>query len=100
MMKRKLWKPICLWVIVIALLVSAIAVVSAMSSPNFRLDWYVNISGAGGGRSSSAQSVANFTVGQNAAGVSSSTNYNLKVGYWGAFPMKSYLYLPSVMQNP
>jgi len=99
-MKTKLWKSIFLWLVLAVLLISAVTIASAMSSPNFRLDWYVNISGAGGGRSASTQFTADFTVGQNAVSSATSPNYSLGLGYWTAFPFKTYLYLPTIIGNP
>ena len=99
-MKRKLSLAVCLWLMVGILLIASFAVVAAMSSPGFLLDWYVNISGAGGGNSSSTQTTANYTIGQNTAGAASSPNFKVEMGYWGAFPFQSYLYLPTVMEGP
>jgi hypothetical protein len=99
-MKTKLWKSIFLWLMVVVLLISAVAVVSAMSSPNFRLDWYVNISGAGGGRSSSTLYTADFTIGQNAVSAASGPNFSAGMGYWAAFPFNTYLFLPEIVHNP
>ena len=45
-----------------------------MSSANYRLDWFVPLTGSGGA-ASSANYAANFTVGQTAIGGSTSTNY-------------------------
>ena len=99
-MKTKQWLSISLWLMVGVLLIGVAAVASAMSSPSFRLDWYVNISGAGGGRASSTLYTADFTIGQNAASPASSPNYNAGLGYWAAFPFESSLYLPVIMENP
>ena len=99
-MKTKHWMSISLWLMVGVLVIGVVAVASAMSSPDYRLDWYVNISGAGGGRSSSTQYTADFTIGQNAAFTASSPNINAGIGYWAAFPFRTTLFLPAVMQNP
>jgi hypothetical protein len=99
-MKTKPWTAILVWLLVGALLISVAAVASAMSSPNARLDWYVNISGAGGGSSHSTQYTADFTIGQNAASASSSPNYKAGMGFWAAFPERDYLYLPMTMKSP
>ena len=99
-MKTNKWLSFGLWLLVGVLLIGAVTAASAMSSPNFRLDWYVNISGAGGGRTSSTQYTADFTVGQNAVGASSSTNFNASMGYWAAFPFESHLFLPAIVKSP
>jgi hypothetical protein len=54
----------------------------AMASADYRLDWLVQSSGAGGGKSSSTSYVANYTIGQAATGSSSSVNYRAGLGYW------------------
>ncbi len=99
-MKTKLWMAVSIGLLVGVLLVGMAAVASAMSSPNVLLNWYVNLSGAGGGRSTSAQYTADFTIGQNAASAASSPNYNAGMGYWAAFPFTTYTYLPVIKKNP
>ena len=54
----------------------------AMSSPNYRLDWFTPMTGGGGGPASSANYAANFTVGQTVIGASASENYGSGLGYW------------------
>jgi hypothetical protein len=54
----------------------------AMASANYRLDWFVFSSVAGGAKSSSTTHLANFTIGQTIAGSSSSANYRAGLGYW------------------
>ncbi len=99
-MKTKPWKVITAWLLVGVLLTGMVLVASAMSSTNFLLDWYVNLSGAGGGRSSSTQYTADFTIGQIAASAASSPNYSASMGYWAAFPFKTYIYLPEILKSP
>lgn len=72
--------------------------VLAMRSDNYWLDWYVNLTGGGGRPTSSTNYAANFTIGQTARGLSSSTNYQVGLGYWyglGGFK----IYLPLVLRN-
>ena len=72
--------------------------VLAMSSTNYRLDWYVLLTGGGGGPSSSTNYAVNFTVGQTSIGTSSSTNYRGCLGYWcGAAAYR--IYLPLILKN-
>ena len=99
-MKTKLWMAISIWLLVGVLLIGMVVVAAAMSSPNVLLDWYVNLSGAGGGTSSSTQYTADFTIGQNAASAASSPNYNAGMGFWAGFPVTTYMYLPVVKKNP
>jgi hypothetical protein len=54
----------------------------AMSSENYRLDWFTPMTGNGGGEIDSANYAANFSVGQTAIGTSSSANYKGCLGYW------------------
>jgi len=53
----------------------------AMSSANYRLDWFSPLTGSGGAASSTNYAV-NFTVGQSAIGASSSRSYGGCLGYW------------------
>jgi hypothetical protein len=65
----------------------------AMSSDNYRLEWFTPLTGGGGGPASSAHYAVNLTVGQSAIGPSASTNHGGCLGYWcsGAVPYKVYL---------
>jgi len=69
-----------LLVVIILLLVAGSAL--AMSSTNFRLDWFTPMTGAGGGLASSANYAVNFTVGQTVVGASASEHFGSGLGYW------------------
>jgi hypothetical protein len=73
----------------------------AMSSANYRLDWFTPLTGNGGGAINSANYAANFTVGQTVAGTSYSANYRIGLGYWrgGAAAAERKIYLPLVLRN-
>lgn len=71
----------------------------AMSSDNYRLDWYVPLTGGGGGPASSTNYAVNFTVGQTAIDASSSTNYGAGLGYWYGAVVEYKIYLPLVLRN-
>ncbi|HIC89111.1 MAG TPA: hypothetical protein EYP04_06885 [Anaerolineae bacterium] len=60
--------------------------VLAMSSANYRLDWYVLLTGGGGAATSSTHYAANYSVGQVAIRSSSSTHYVAGLGYWYGIP--------------
>jgi len=80
----------------IALLLLAGNALAGMSSTNYRLDWYVLLTG--GGPASSTNYAANYTIGQTARGLSSSTNYAAGLGYW--YGVGGYkLYLPLILKN-
>jgi hypothetical protein len=96
-MKTKLLVALLAGLLVIVLLTGAVL---AMSSPSYRLDWFVNLSGAGGGPANSAGYAANFTIGQNAASAAASMNYHAGLGYWAAFPFKFSIYLPVIVKSP
>jgi len=67
----------------------------AMSSANFRLDWFTPLNSSGGGPAASAHYRADFTVGQTAIGSSASSNYRVGLGFWyGANASSSSLFLP------
>lgn len=83
--------------LVLMLLISASAL--AMSSANYRLDWFVQLSGGGGGRSTSTAYIANFTVGQTAAGPSSSPGYEAGFGYWYGTSEQHAIFLPIMTNN-
>jgi hypothetical protein len=66
--------------LLLAVLAGALLAASAlaMTSPNFRLDWFVPLSG-GGGQADSASYAAQFTYGQTAIHSVSSTGYRAAV---------------------
>jgi hypothetical protein len=84
-------------VFLLVLLASASAL--AMSSLNYHLDWFVPLSGGGGGQSSSSSYTANFTVGQVAAGASSSASYQAGLGYWYGVEGQYKLFLSTVQKG-
>jgi hypothetical protein len=69
----------------------------AMSSANYALDWYVLLTGGGGGATASANYTANFTVGQSAIGNVTSANSTVGLGYWYDVETVRVIYLPLVM---
>jgi len=92
-MKRK---TILLALLIIFLLLTSSAL--AMSSTNYKLDWFVPLTGSGGSEMSSTNYKAYVTVGQTAIGASASTNYGACLGYWcGQLPGGS-LHLPLIMR--
>ncbi|MBN2147239.1 MAG: hypothetical protein JW726_07615 [Anaerolineales bacterium] len=54
----------------------------AMTSDNYRLDWFTPLTGGGGGAASSEHYSANLTVGQTSISASASENYQARLGYW------------------
>ena len=89
--------------LVIAALLLLTGSALAMSSPNYRLDWYVPLTGGGGGPSSSTNYAVNFTIGQTVINASSSTNYAAGLGYWygvvAAAAGGQGPYLPLILKN-
>jgi hypothetical protein len=72
----------------------------AMSSSNYRLDWFIPMTGSGGGPASSSNFAANFTVGQTVIGASASEHYVSGMGYWyGLLSSLIRNFLPLVMRN-
>jgi len=54
----------------------------AMSSTNYRLDWFTPLTSGGGGPAGSAGYAVNLTVGQTASGLASSDSFQACLGYW------------------
>ena len=69
----------------------------AMSSTNYRLDWFVPLTGSGGSEMSSTHYHAYVTIGQTAIGASTSTNYRVGLGYWYGL-LQSRVYLPLILR--
>jgi hypothetical protein len=83
------------------LLIALVLVVNqawAMSSTNYRLDWFTPLTSGGGGPATSAHYAANFTVGQTAVGASASTNYKVGLGYWHGAAGSYRIYLPLILK--
>lgn len=92
-------RGIVLTTLIVLLLVFA-GGVWAMSSANYRLDWFTPMTGSGGPASSSGYAV-NLTVGQAAIGTANSANYAICLGYWcgGSSAATRHLYLPLVLRG-
>lgn len=73
-------------------------VAQAMSSTNYRLDWFTPLTGTGGSANSTNYAI-NFTVGQVAPGTYSSTSYDGCLGYWCGAVVEYQVYLPVVLRN-
>ena len=80
----------------IALLLAAN--VLAMSSPGYAVEWYVPVTGAGGGEASSANYAVNYTVGQSVIGPSASDNYHSGLGYWYGLLLDRLRMLPIIFR--
>ena len=91
-------KRTAIFLIVVALLLLAGSAL-AMSSDNYRLDWFTPLTGGGGGPANSAHYAVNFTVGQTATGLSASTHYQAGLGYWYGVDVGHRIYLPLVLKN-
>ena len=72
--------------------------VLAMSSTNYKLDWFVPLTGSGGNEMSSANYAVNLTIGQTAIGASTSTNYRVGLGYWYGLLSGRRLHLPLILR--
>jgi hypothetical protein len=70
----------------------------AMSSDNYRLDWFTLMTGSGGA-TDSANYAVNFTVGQTVVGAASSANYEACLGYWCSADAEYSIYLPLVLRD-
>lgn len=83
-----------LLLIVLALVVNQ---VWAISSTNYRLDWFTPLTSGGGGAASSAHYAVNLTIGQTASQASASTHYQAGLGYWAGL-VGYCVYLPVVLK--
>lgn len=90
-------KPVLLLLLVLALLLVA-AAAYAMSSTNFRLNWYEFQAGSGEPRMTSVNFAIDVSASELAAVTSSSTNYAVRMGYWSAFP-GSRVFLPMTLRE-
>lgn len=70
----------------------------AMSSTNYRLDWFTPLTTGGGGAASSAHYALNLTVGQTASDISAGANYQASLGYWSSVTSQMRVYLPIVLR--
>jgi hypothetical protein len=80
-MKRTM---IVLALLVVLLMLTTIGA-AAMSSGNYRLDWFTPGTSGGGGHAISTNYAVNITVGQSVistGGISTSTSYHAGLGYW------------------
>jgi hypothetical protein len=93
-MKTKLMASVSVLFVVCLLTGSALA----MSSANYRLDWFTPLTSGGGGAASSTNYAVNLTIGQSATGGSSSANYAAGLGYWYGAAVGYKVYLPIVLK--
>jgi hypothetical protein len=93
-MKTRLVVTIGVLVVLCLLALGALA----MSSANYRLDWFTPLTSGGGGAAGSTNYAVNLTVGQAVIGASSSANYVAGLGYWYGFELQFPLYLPIVFK--
>jgi hypothetical protein len=73
--------------------------VLAMSSANYRLDWFTPLTTGGGGPATSSGYAVNFTVGQSVIGSASSANYAAGLGYWYGATPRFPVYLPLALRS-
>jgi hypothetical protein len=71
----------------------------AMSSANYRLDWFTPLTSGGGGPAGSASYASNLTVGQTAIGSASSPSYQACLGYWCGTEGQWRVYLPLIIKS-
>ena len=83
-------------VLACTLLLTGVAL--AMSSDDYRLDWFTPLTGSGGTASSTNYAVE-FTVGQVGPGTFGSANYDACLGYWCGAEVEYSIYLPLILKN-
>jgi hypothetical protein len=94
-MKIKNAASICMFLLLLVLLVSD---ARAMSSSNYRLDWFTPLTTGGGGISSSTNYTVNITIGQSVIGSASSAEYKIGIGYWYSGAGPQFIYLPLILR--
>jgi hypothetical protein len=70
----------------------------AMTSTNYRLDWFTPLTTNGGGRATSANYAINLTIGQTVRGASNSASYQAGLGYWYGVGILHRILLPLIMK--
>jgi hypothetical protein len=70
----------------------------AMSSTNYKLDWFTPLTTNSGGAMNSAHYAVNLTVGQTVRGAASSTSYQTGLGYWYGEGGSYRIFLPLIMK--
>lgn len=90
---RVSWLPVFL-LLLAALLIPAGALL-AMESTNYRLAWFVPLTGSGG-QATSANYAVNLTAGQSVIGTTSGPAMAACLGYWCGEPA-GVIYLPVVL---
>jgi hypothetical protein len=70
----------------------------AMVSTNYKLEWFVPLTGGGGGLSTSTNYAVDFTIGQTVIGSSESNTYRVQLGYWAGI-VPPNVYLPLILRN-
>jgi hypothetical protein len=81
--------------VILLLLASSVL---AMSSDNYRLDWFTLMTGSGG-KTSSTNYAVNFTVGQTVIGATSGASYEACLGYWCGTGTEHKIYLPLILRG-
>jgi apolipoprotein N-acyltransferase len=71
----------------------------AMSSPNYRLDWFTPLTAGAGGPAGSPGYAVDVTVGQSAIGTLASASYQICLGYWCGASVQYDLYLPLLLRG-
>ena len=95
-MKRRTFLPIALALLCTVMLVGGGL---ALSSGQYRLDWFTPLTTSGGGQASSAHYAIHLTVGQVARGAPASTHYQLCLDYWCGAGFRDWVYLPLVTRD-
>jgi len=90
-------KTIALLAVLLCILLTGSAL--AMSSTNYKLDWFTPLTSGGGGAASSANYAVNLTIGQAAIGASAGNDYRVGLGYWHGVAIDHKIFLPVVLRQ-
>jgi hypothetical protein len=69
-----------------------------ISHCGYAMDWYVPVTGGGGGEASSENYAVNYTIGQSVIGTSFSPNYGTGLCYWYGLLLDRIRSLPIIFK--
>ena len=84
---------------ILLLLLLAVTLTVAMTSTQYRLDWFTPLESSGGGVSSSAHYTVHYTTGQLGSGAQQGTSYRVGLGFWQESSLVEWHILLPIVQR-